>query len=166
MAIRTFKQISGRRALGLLATASLLAVAGCSAPSGPSAQGGDYYSEAQPPPPLMGGAPGSADDGSGLMGGPPADVYQGQALPPAASRHDGVVTFRRADGVLVTTMRPIANPEDMTAEERRRVYGDRPARTAAAAPPRRAYSSDARVAPAPVRTPAPVASTPAAPARS
>ena len=169
MAIRTFKQISshqiwGKQTLGLAATACLLAAAGCSAPSAPTAQGGDYYSEAPPPPPLMGAAPGSANDGSGLMGGPPGEVYEGQTLPPAASRHPGVVSFRRADGVLVTTMRPIANPEDMTAEERRRVYGERPVR-AAAAPAQRAYSPDARIAPSPVRAPAPVAAAPAAPAK-
>lgn len=169
MAIRTYQQISADRrqgvgALGLAATLGLLALAGCSAPSAPDAHSGDYRAEASPPPPLMGGAPDPAQDGSGLMGGVPGEVHQGQALPAAASRHEGVVSFRRADGVLVTTMRPIANPEDMTAEERRRVYGDRPAR-AATVPSQRAYSPDARVAPAPVRSPAPVAAAPAAPAK-
>lgn len=176
MAIRTLQKILGNQALGLVAGVSLLALAGCSAPSAPTAHGGDHYSEAPPPPELLGEAPGSTTHGSGLMGGPPVDVYQGQPLPGAAPRHEGVVTFRRADGMLVTTMRPIANPEDMTRAERLRVYGERPMRTAQAAP-RRVYSSDARVAPAPVRAqapvkaqapvraPAPVAAAPIAPSR-
>ena len=171
MAIRTFKQILSNRALGLAAGASLLALAGCSAPSAPTAHGSDYYSEAPPPPTLMGEAPGSVPHGNGLMGGPPVDVQQGRPLPAASARHEGVVTFRRADGVLVTTMRPIANPEDMTRAERLRVYGERPVR-AAEAPPRRVYSSDARVAPARVAAPvraqaqaqAPVVAAPARPA--
>ena len=170
MAIRTLKQILGNQALGLVAGVSLLALAGCSAPTAPTAHGSDYYAEASSPPPLMGEAPGSVSHGNGLMGGPPVDVNQGGPLPAATTRHEGVVTFRRADGVLVTTMRPIANPEDMTRAERLRVYGERPARTAQAAP-RRVYSSDARVAPAPVRAaapvraPAPVAAAPIAPSR-
>jgi hypothetical protein len=64
-------------------------------------------------------------------------------------------------------MRPIANPEDMTPEERRRVYGNRYAPRAVAAAPRRArhassgYGAPAvrpaatRPAPAPVLKPAP-----------
>ena len=164
MAIRTLKQLLGNKTLGLVAGVSLLALAGCSAPSAPTAHGGDHYSEAPPPAELLGEAPGSTPHGSGLMGGPPVDVYQGQPLPVAGPRHEGVVTFRRADGILVTTMRPIANPEDMTRAERLRVYGERPVRTAQAAP-RRVYSSDARVAPTPVRAPAPVAAAPIAPSR-
>ncbi|MBT9471744.1 MAG: hypothetical protein V4514_07005 [Pseudomonadota bacterium] len=34
-----------------------------------------------------------------------------------------LATFRRADGLEITTMRPVPNPEDMPREERRRVYG-------------------------------------------
>ncbi len=39
-------------------------------------------------------------------------------------RHQ-LLTRRREDGTLEVSMRPIANPEDMTAAERRRVYGNR-----------------------------------------
>jgi hypothetical protein len=34
-----------------------------------------------------------------------------------------IATFRRADGMEITTMRPVPNPEDMGPHERRRVYG-------------------------------------------
>ncbi len=180
MAIRTFRQFLSNHAPGLAVGASLLALAGCSAPTAPTAHGSDYHSEAPPPPPLMGEAPGPSTHGNSLMGGPPVDVHQGRPLEAVATRHEGVVTFRRADGVLVTTMRPIPNPEDMTRAERLRVYGERPVRAAEAAP-RRVHSADARAAPAPARTPvraqapapvaaapvpaAPVAAAPVAPSR-
>ncbi|MCI3133745.1 hypothetical protein [Phenylobacterium aquaticum] len=74
----------------------------------------------------MGGAPGSADN-SGLLGGPGGS--RAQAPPPASTSNPKylmrLVTYRRADGVLVTAMRPVKNPEDMTAAERRQVYGTR-----------------------------------------
>lgn len=169
MTIMIFDQIgkaplSLRRSLALGAAAGLLALAGCGAPSGPAGQSPDYYSEAPPPPPpLMGEAPAYEQDG--LMGGPPpapGDVYAQGGLPPAAERTDGVVRFRRGDGVLVTTMRPVPNPEDLSPEDRRRIYGERQARTAAPA-----YRASGQLTPAPQTSqPAVVARAPSAPAVS
>jgi hypothetical protein len=91
----------------------------------------------------MGGAP-SADN-SGLAGGPGASRTTAAQLPPAATSDSKyvmrLVTYRRADGVLVTAMRPIKNPEDMTAAERRQVYGNRYA-------PRARVTAHAHAAPA------------------
>ena len=156
---------TNHRTFGLAASVALIALAGCSAPQGPEAQGSDYYAE-PPPPPLMGAAPQPRGDDTGLAGGPPTPV-QGEALPAAGPRQDGVITFRRADGVLVTTMRPVANPEDMDPRQRAEVYGKPKASSAsqrsyaqapsaprvsssnvAAAPPRAE-----RAAPAPVPAP-------------
>lgn len=36
---------------------------------------------------------------------------------------DDLATFRRSDGVEVTTMRPVPNPEDLPPRERERLYG-------------------------------------------
>ena len=55
-------------------------------------------------------------------------------------------SWRDAEGKLVVAMRPIANPEDMTAAERRRVYGKRYAPRPSAAPKR--WGSAARSPPA------------------
>lgn len=49
--------------------------------------------------------------------GPPVSPSSGQPAPAA------LTTFRRPDGVKVTTMRPVPNPEDMDLAERRWVYG-------------------------------------------
>jgi len=164
ISIQSSSQAAGRglrRSLGLAAAASLLTLAACGAPTGPSGESPDYYTEAPPPPPpLMGGAP--ARDQDGLMGGPPAPVYSNDSLPAAAERADGVVRFRRADGVLVTTMRPIPNPEDLSAADRRRIYGQPPAPQRATAP-QRVYG---QITPAPrASQPAPVTRAPAAPAQ-
>ncbi|MDP1737869.1 MAG: stalk-specific protein X [Caulobacter sp.] len=70
-----------------------------------------------------------------------------------------LITRRKADGTLQISMRPVANPEDMTAAERRRVYGNRYApRAVVAAAPRRSW----RVTPAakPVAAPAKPAAKP------
>ncbi|HEX5379985.1 MAG TPA: hypothetical protein VFW47_15520, partial [Phenylobacterium sp.] len=48
----------------------------------------------------------------------PSTVANSGQRPPGA-----LTTFRRPDGVKVTTMRPIPNPEDMAPDERRWVYG-------------------------------------------
>ncbi|WP_333587580.1 hypothetical protein [Phenylobacterium sp.] len=190
MTIRTLN--GGLRAgggLGLALTVSLMALAGCSPASGPSAQSPDYYTEAPPPPPpLLGEAPSAHHDG--LMGGlPPApgEVYAQGGLPPAGQQPNGVVRFRRADGVLVTTMRPIPNPEDLSRAERQRIYGERQARLAAPAPrasgqlspaPRASQPAVAQARPAtpqvqapaataqPARPAAPQAQAPARPAPS
>src|SRR3990167_8609095 len=74
-----------------------------------------------------------------------------------------LVTRRKSDGTLQIAMRPIANPEDMTAAERRRVYGNRYAPRAVAATPRRSWRTApvvkpvvvAKAAPAPAVKPAP-----------
>ena len=55
---------------------------------------------------------------AGMISTPEEAACEAGAAPRPAT-----VTFRRADGVKVTTMRPIPNPEDMPAEDRRRVYG-------------------------------------------
>ena len=76
-----------------------------------------------------------------------------------------LVTRRKADGTLQIAMRPIANPEDMTAAERRQVYGNRYAPRAVAAAPRRTWRADAAPAPraATVARPAPAPIVKAAP---
>ena len=76
-----------------------------------------------------------------------------------------LVTRRKADGTLQISMRPIANPEDMTVAERRKTYGNRYAPRAVAAAPRRTWRA-AAAAPAPVVArpvvkPATVRATPA-----
>lgn len=102
----------------------LLTVAGCSGPTSHEVSPPpDAYTQA-PPPELMGAAPGAADD-TGLMGGPGGARQIAPASRPASRYADRLVTYRRADGVLVTAMRPVPNPEDMSARERRLVYGGR-----------------------------------------
>lgn len=156
------------------ATAALLALAACSGPSPHEvAPPPDAYTQA-PPPELMGGAPGARYDSSGLAGGPAGlQDAQGSAYR-APSRHgDRLVTYRRADGVLVTAMRPVPNPEDMSARERRMVYGNRYApRAHVSTPPRarrpaaQAYYAPAKPAARPIvaAKPAVVAARPVAPA--
>jgi hypothetical protein len=55
-----------------------------------------------PPPPLLGGPPEERADGGTLLGGPYA----------TPDKPGPLTTFRRADGVEVTVMRPIPNPGD------------------------------------------------------
>ena len=99
------------------------------------------------------------------MGGPHGTSAMPQAAKPSAPRAR-LITYRRADGLLVTAMRPIKNPEDMTAAERRAVYGNRYAPRAhvssGRAPRQTADSYDSYEAP-PVRakrTPPPVVRAP------
>ena len=146
-------------------TAALLALAACSGPSSHEvAPPPDAYTQA-PPPELMGGAPGARYDSSGLAGGPSGDqAAQGSAYRDPPRNLNRLVTYRRADGVLVTAMRPVPNPEDMSARERRLVYGNRYApRANISAPPRvRRPAAQAYYAPAkPVARPAVVAAKPA-----
>ena len=108
------------------ALVALTTTAGCSGPAPhETAPPPSAYREA-PPPALMGEAPSSADH-SGLAGGPAGSE-------PAALSHSPnsnprylmrLVTYRRADGVLVTAMRPVPNPEDLSADDRRSIYGTR-----------------------------------------
>ena len=155
------------------ATAALLALAACSGPSPHEvAPPPDAYTQA-PPPELMGGAPGARYDDSGLAGGPAGrQGAQGSAYRAPSRYGDRLVTYRRADGVLVTAMRPVPNPEDMSARERRMVYGNRYApRAYVSAPPRsrrpaaQAYYAPAKPAARPVvaAKPAVVAAKPLAP---
>lgn len=76
-----------------------------------------------------------------------------------------LIVRRRADGSLEISMRPIANPEDMSAAERRRVYGNRYApRPTVGWSPRRLWSGDAAPKPAAKVAPAPkVVAAPAKP---
>ena len=76
-----------------------------------------------------------------------------------------LIVRRRADGSLEISMRPIANPEDMSAAERRRVYGNRYApRPTVGWSPRRLWSGDAAPKPAAKVAPSPkVAAAPAKP---
>ena len=131
------------------ASIAVLTLAGCSGPTSHEvAPPPDAYTQA-PPPELMGGAPGARADDTGLAGGP-AGQYAEATPYRAPSRYvNRLVSYRRADGVLVTAMRPVPNPEDMSARERRLVYGARYA-------PRAYVSSSARV-----RHPAPAYYAPA-----
>lgn len=72
-----------------------------------------------------------------------------------------LVTRRKSDGTLQIAMRPIANPEDMTAAERRQVYGNRYAPRAVAAAPRRTWRTAAAPAPRPVTVTRPAVARPA-----
>lgn len=144
--------------------AALLALAACSGPSSHEiAPPPDAYTQA-PPPELMGGAPGARYDDSGLAGGPGGGQSAQNSAYRAPPRNvNRLVTYRRADGVLVTAMRPVPNPEDMSARERRLVYGNRYApRAYVSAPPRvRRPAAEAYYAPArPAARPAAVAARP------
>lgn len=77
-----------------------------------------------------------------------------------------LITRRKSDGTLQISMRPIANPEDMTAAERRRVYGNRYAPRAVAATPRRSWRTAPAATPVvkPVVKPVVVAKASPAPA--
>lgn len=93
-----------------------------------------------------------------------------------------LIVRRRTDGTLEVSMRPIANPEDMTAAERRRVYGNRyaprpstgwsprrlwrsePAKPAAPAKPKPVIAAAPKPATKPVAAAKPAAPAPAKPA--
>ena len=56
------------------------------------------------------------------------DDLKACAAPPIADETPVVqplATFKGADGVEITTMRPVPNPEDLSTYERRRIYGRR-----------------------------------------
>ena len=87
---------------------------------------------------------------------PKGPIAKGDAAAPSYP----LIVRRRADGSLEISMRPIANPEDMSAAERRRVYGNRYApRPTVGWSPRRLWRGDAAPKPA-----AKVAVAPAKPA--
>lgn len=152
------------------------------------------YDRDAAPPVLMGQTGPAAPASDGLAGGPrgfagmapipnPGDLTKAERVRFYGHKYDylpepkgksgatsggaprfQLVTRRKADGTLQISMRPIANPEDMTAAERRRVYGNRYAPRAVAAAPRRSWRAAA--APAPTAAPAvkPAAPAVAAPA--
>lgn len=81
-----------------------------------------------------------------------------RAAAPSAAPGYQLMSRRKADGTLEVSMRPIANPEDMTPAERRRIYGYRYApRAETSQTPRRSW----RPAAAPKPKPAVVAAKPA-----
>ena len=92
--------------------AALLLIAGC---SGRSTYEPPMVAEPSPPP-THAAEPGT--DGTGLLGGP---VSKG------TSEANGLISYRRADGVQVTAMRPIANPEDSAPRPRPTSPGHRAA---------------------------------------
>jgi hypothetical protein len=90
----------------LTAAAALTLLAACNGPSAPHPapppQPEPRTQAESPPPPLLGGPPEApAGDGT-LLGGPYA----------TEDKPGPLTTFRRADGVEVTVMRPIPNPGD------------------------------------------------------
>ena len=148
---------------------SVLVIAGCGAREpveAPPASAAPGYGAAQTPE-LMGAAPAAeATPADGLLGGPAAEPAAMPAAPVFTS-NPNLKTWRRADGVLVTAMDPIANPKVKRSVR----YAPR----AVAAPARRAHAAPAPVAhpvaqapakPAPMAKPAPkpvaVAPAPAA----
>ena len=144
------------------------------------------YDRGSSAPVLMGSTPSARPaDSGGLAGGPasgtmapipnPADLTRAERVRYYGHKYDHLpepkggktkagatspsyplIVRRRADGTLEISMRPIANPEDMSAAERRRVYGNRYApRPSVGWSPRRLWRGDD--APKPVARPAPVA---------
>ncbi|WP_232792785.1 hypothetical protein [Caulobacter hibisci] len=100
-------------------------------------------------PELLGAAPGEAPASDGLLGGPIA-----QPTPVAVTTGDSrLKTWRRADGTLVTAMKPIANPREVRTHVRAqpKPHHPRPAPTAA----RPAPVAVAHASPKPVYKPAP-----------
>jgi hypothetical protein len=79
----------------------------------------------RPPPPLLGGPPEEHADSGPLLGGPYATPDEPGPL----------TTFRRADGVEVTVMRPIPNPGDEAAPAPRPRVHDRVAASGGQAAP-------------------------------
>lgn len=108
------------------ALVALTTIAGCSGPAPHETTPPPSAYREPPPPALMGDSPSSADH-SGLAGGP---AGSGPALlGPSPNSNPKylmrLVTYRRADGVLVTAMRPVPNPEDLAPDDRRTIYGTR-----------------------------------------
>lgn len=150
----------------------VLALAGCGAKQ--PADTSSALNEPAPPPPvekseLLGAppAPAEAPPADGLLGGPIA-----QPKPVAVTTDDSrLKTWRRADGTLVTAMRPIANPREGKPAPRPhpKPHHPRPASVAAARPvapvaakPAPIVAKPAVVAAKPA--PAPVKAAPVAPA--
>lgn len=139
-------------------------------------------------PVLMGQTPAARPaDGTGLLGGPdgyagmapipnPADLTKAERVRYYGHKYDHLpepkgrkatatggaryplIQRRRADGTMEISMRPIANPEDMSAAERRAVYGSRYAPRPVSTSPRRFWE------PAPKPAKRVTVATPARPA--
>lgn len=92
----------------LTAAAALTLLAACNGPNAPRPApppAPDLQTapaDQPPPPPLLGGPHDAPVDNGPLLGGPYA----------TADKPGPLTTFRRPDGVEVTVMRPIPNPED------------------------------------------------------
>jgi predicted small lipoprotein YifL len=140
--------------------ASVLILAGCGArepvevpPAAPASIAPDY--EASQAPESMGAPSAEAAPADGLLGGP-SDAPPA-AVDPASSR-EGLKTWRRADGTLVTAMAPIADPEPQPESQPRSQPASEPQGAML-------YAPDAVAAPAPRRsarpTPRPTAAPPA-----
>ncbi len=93
----------------LISGGSLLATALLASCSGRATYEPPIAPEAAEPMPAATVPNAPQNDGSGLLGGPSEE---------ARVESNGIITFRRADGVLVTAMRPIANPEDARQDSR------------------------------------------------
>lgn len=160
--------------------AAFLALTGCGGAAPDDGYAGpppSSYDRPATPPTLMGSAP-AKPAADGLAGGPRGAAPAAAAAGSTAPRFQ-LITRRKPDGTLQISMRPIANPEDMSPAERRQVYGNRYAPRAVAAKPRRTWRAapaapkaavkpvvTARAAPAPAVKPAPksVAAVPLKPA--
>ncbi|MDG2530200.1 hypothetical protein [Caulobacter endophyticus] len=130
-------QVKFRTAALASSAVVVLALAGCGAKQ--PADTSSTLNEPPPPPPaekseLLGAPPATAEAPpvDGLLGGPIA-----QPKPVAVTTDDSrLKTWRRADGTLVTAMRPIANPREgkPAARPHARPHHARPAQVAAARP--------------------------------
>lgn len=107
LASTSSRALGSRLTLGS-AIALTLALGACSRAINPTpAPEPQPYAE-EPPPPLLGEAPSRGPkppDETGLLGGPPAPGAEGGAEASATIR------FRRPDGVVVSTMKTIPDPE-------------------------------------------------------
>ncbi|PVM86647.1 stalk-specific protein StpX [Caulobacter endophyticus] len=154
----------------------VLALAGCSAKEPADTQPTlSQPAEAAPPPAdradLAGAAPAAeAPPADGLLGGP---IAQPKPVAVSSSDDSRLKTWRRADGTLVTAMRPIANPRANPREARpaarphARPHHARPTQVAAARPAPVVVKPAAKPAPRPAvvaARPAPVKAAPVAPA--
>ncbi|MEH0197176.1 hypothetical protein V7S57_17010 [Caulobacter sp. CCNWLY153] len=157
-------QVKFRTAALASSAVVVLALAGCGAKQ--PADTSSALNEPAPPPPvekseLLGAPPARAEapPADGLLGGPIA-----QPKPVAVTTDDSrLKTWRRADGTLVTAMRPIANPREAkpAARPHARPHHARPASVAAARP---AAPAVAKATPKPLSKPTIVAAAKPAPA--
>ena len=124
------------------AAAMAIVAAGCSGPIPHQTTPPPSSYSSAPPPALLGEIPAGSDH-KDLAGGPvaadPRLSHGATSDPKYLAR---LVTFRRADGVVVTAMRPVPNPEDLSLEDRQIVYGARYAPRGFASSGRRQHLAD------------------------